>query len=143
MPGKPWNIKLSSAGLVYVHFGREVLAELLRKHLAYDEKLLDKLYDIMYENFIREIDAIDNGIEIAESKKYEITTNLSARVGRFNPVWNETNVDENVLTFFWFGIYLFLFLKTLNYIKRLKRHLELDSNNSNFNENVIFSSLNL
>jgi len=30
-PDKPWTIKLSSAGLIYVHYGREILKELLKK----------------------------------------------------------------------------------------------------------------
>ena len=76
MPNKPWNVKLSSAGLIYVHFGKKVLEEVLKKISAFDPKLVDILYDKMYEQFVREVDAIDNGIEIADEKKYEITTNL-------------------------------------------------------------------
>lgn len=92
---KPWTIKLSSAGLVYVHFGREILAEIVKKHSINDDKLVDVLFDKMYEQFVREIDAIDNGVEIAETKKYDITTNLSARVSYFNPAWNQPDLDEN------------------------------------------------
>jgi uncharacterized UPF0160 family protein len=97
---KPWKIKLSSAGLIYVHFGRQVLAEILRKLNAYDEKLVEILYDKMYEQFVREIDAIDNGVEIAETRNYDITTNLSARVSYFNPAWNQEHLDETVTNFF-------------------------------------------
>lgn len=94
---KPWSIKLSSAGLVYVHFGREILTEICKKHSINDnDKLVDVLFDKMYEQFVREIDAIDNGVEIAETKKYDITTNLSARVSYFNPAWNQPDLDENV-----------------------------------------------
>jgi uncharacterized UPF0160 family protein len=99
VPSKPWTIKLSSAGLVYVHFGREVLTEILKKHGAtatVDDKLVDVLYDKIYEQFVREIDAIDNGVEIADARRYEITTNLSARVAYFNPNWNQENLNENV-----------------------------------------------
>jgi uncharacterized UPF0160 family protein len=95
-PSKPWTIKLSSAGLVYVHFGREVINEILKKYSAYDEKLAEVLVDRMYEQFVREIDAIDNGVEIAEKRAYDITTNLSSRVGHFNPAWNDPKPDENV-----------------------------------------------
>ena len=95
-PTKPWTIKLSSAGLVYVHFGREVLGAILRKFSDFEEKLVEILYDKIYENFVREIDAIDNGIEIAEKKAYDITTNLSSRVSYFNPDWNQEHLDENV-----------------------------------------------
>jgi len=92
-----WNIKLSSAGLVYVHFGRQVIEHIVKKltptSKCVDEKLIDILYDKMYENFVKEIDAIDNGVEIAEVKAYSINTNLSARVSFLNPDWNET--DKN------------------------------------------------
>ncbi|GAB6022277.1 UPF0160 protein myg1, mitochondrial, variant 2 [Chamberlinius hualienensis] len=91
-PGKPWVTKLSSAGLVYLHFGRKILAEVL-KCKEFDA-IVDKLYDKMYENFIEEIDGIDNGIPISEDKpKYLITTNLSARVGHLNPWWNDEHPD--------------------------------------------------
>ena len=42
VPGKKWKTKLSSAGLVYVHFGREVVAQVLDTK---DEGLIDKVYD--------------------------------------------------------------------------------------------------
>ncbi len=60
------------------------------------KRLVHILYDKLYERFIREIDAIDNGIDIADEKRYDITTNLSARVGGLNPAWNQTNLNENV-----------------------------------------------
>lgn len=93
---KPWKIKLSSAGLVYVHFGRKIITEILKKYSITDESLVEILYDKMYESFVREIDAIDNGIEIADNRRYDITSNLSSRVSYFNPPWNEENPDENV-----------------------------------------------
>ncbi|RMZ95313.1 UPF0160 mitochondrial [Brachionus plicatilis] len=94
-PSKPWTIKLSSAGLVYVHFGKQIIDSVLRKYSLEDDKLVNILYDKIYEQFIREIDAIDNGVEIAETKKYDITTNLSSRVSYFNPAWNQDDLDEN------------------------------------------------
>lgn len=42
-PEKPWVTKLSSAGLVYVHFGRKVLAELTK--LKEQNRELEVLYD--------------------------------------------------------------------------------------------------
>jgi uncharacterized UPF0160 family protein len=90
---KDWTIKLSSAGLVYLHYGERVLSELLTRVApdltAEDKKKLKAiLFDKMYENFVKEIDGIDNGVEIAETKAYSINTNLSARVGFLNPDWN-------------------------------------------------------
>jgi len=57
--GKPWTTKLSSAGLVYAHFGRDVLSKIC--NLDRNDEDLEKIYDKVYEDFIQEIDAIDNG----------------------------------------------------------------------------------
>ena len=98
VPSKEWKIKLSSAGLVYVYYGKQVIRQillgLLNDESLIDEKLVDILYDKMYENFVKEIDAIDNGVEIAENKVYSINTNLSARVSFLNPDWNSQGMDE-------------------------------------------------
>ena len=59
-PKKKWTTKLSSAGLVYLHFGHKVVSKLLG--LKPDDSVTDVIYDKMYENFVEEIDAIDNGI---------------------------------------------------------------------------------
>jgi len=89
---KPWKIKLSSAGLVYNHFGREVLAHTLGVPLK--DPLVEKIFDKVYENFIIEIDAIDNGVSTHEDEgKYRISTNLSARVSHLGPVWNSSDQD--------------------------------------------------
>ncbi|NXP12955.1 MYG1 protein, partial [Thinocorus orbignyianus] len=83
-PGKPWTTKLSSAGLVYCHFGSQILAELLGQ--PEDGPVVGALYDKLYENFVEEIDAMDNGIALAEGPpRYALGTTLSARVGRLNP----------------------------------------------------------
>lgn len=42
-PDKPWVTKLSSAGLVYVHFGRQLLAHLTQ--LKEGDRQLEVLYD--------------------------------------------------------------------------------------------------
>lgn len=52
----------------------------------------------VYENFIEEIDAIDNGVDQFDGEaRYKITTNLSARVGKLNPDWNDDSENENVI----------------------------------------------
>ncbi|XP_032238349.2 MYG1 exonuclease isoform X2 [Nematostella vectensis] len=90
---KPWKTKLSSAGLVYLHFGRRVLSQVMQ--MPEDHQALDKVYDKIYENLIQEVDAIDNGVSQSDEKpRYIITTNLSARVGNLNPKWNDKNMDE-------------------------------------------------
>ncbi|XP_040510782.1 MYG1 exonuclease [Gallus gallus] len=91
-PSKPWTTKLSSAGLVYCHFGSEILAGLLGQ--PEDSPAVTALYDKLYENFVEEIDAIDNGIAQTDGEpRYALTTNLSARVGHLNPRWNDPDQD--------------------------------------------------
>ena len=53
--------KLSSAGLVYLHYGNEILAAVTGCSL--DDPMIPRLYEKVYEKFIEEIDAIDNGID--------------------------------------------------------------------------------
>jgi uncharacterized UPF0160 family protein len=63
---------LSSAGLIYVHYGREIIRELLNKENLTDqdkEQLAEILFDKLYETFVQEIDAIDNGVDISENMK--------------------------------------------------------------------------
>ena len=57
---KKWQTKLSSAGLVYLHFGHQILSQIGGE--AVEKKDVEVLYDKLYENFIEEIDAIDNGV---------------------------------------------------------------------------------
>nr|XP_060618823.1 MYG1 exonuclease [Anolis sagrei ordinatus] len=91
-PDKPWQTKLSSAGLVYCHFGSQILAN--RLGLKEQDPVLHVLYDKVYENFVEEIDAIDNGISQWDGEpRYAMTTNLSARVGYLNPRWNDKDQD--------------------------------------------------
>lgn len=60
-PHKKWITKLSSAGLVYFHFGHEILSHLLG--LSVQDPTTELIYDKVYENFLEEVDAIDNGID--------------------------------------------------------------------------------
>ncbi|XP_015591977.2 UPF0160 protein MYG1, mitochondrial isoform X1 [Cephus cinctus] len=94
-PGYNWTIKLSSAGLVYCHFGFEIIKELIPE--VNDETDISNIFKKVYDTLIKEIDAIDNGIPMFDGEpKYCIVTNLSARVSRLNPNWNskDLNVDE-------------------------------------------------
>lgn len=67
---KKWTTKLSSAGLVYAHFGREVIARVLGWKL--DDPNVEKIYDKVYENFMEEIDAIDNGVKMFDEEPRSI-----------------------------------------------------------------------
>lgn len=87
-----WETKLSSAGLVYFHFGKEVISEIT--NIPVDDIRISRLYDKIYEKFIEAVDAVDNGIDQYDGEpRYQITTALSARVGGLNPPWNEVNPD--------------------------------------------------
>ncbi len=52
-PGFPWVTRLSSAGLVYVHFGQEIIAQVL--NMPVDSELVQETYKRVYEGFIEEI----------------------------------------------------------------------------------------
>ncbi|MES1922067.1 hypothetical protein MHBO_003586, partial [Bonamia ostreae] len=82
------QIKLSSAGLIYKYFGKEVIKNLS----GCDDENLDLLYRKTYSGFVKAIDAIDNGIDPVKTNEkplYKISTDLSSRVGYLNPKWNE------------------------------------------------------
>ena len=98
--GGSWaNIKLSSAGLVYHHYGSRIISKLLKKDV--DPSELDRVTDVVfskvYERFIKEIDAIDNGVSICNNPAYEIHTHISARVKELVPAWNEELNDHILL----------------------------------------------
>ncbi|KAL2436853.1 MYG1 protein [Exophiala dermatitidis] len=52
--------KLSSAGLVYMHFGKAIIAQ--HTKLPIDHPDVDLLYRKLYDDFVEAIDANDNGI---------------------------------------------------------------------------------
>eukprot|EP00091_Calanus_sinicus_P023723 TRINITY_DN8177_c0_g1_i1.p1 TRINITY_DN8177_c0_g1~~TRINITY_DN8177_c0_g1_i1.p1 ORF type:complete len:394 (-),score=111.95 TRINITY_DN8177_c0_g1_i1:137-1186(-) len=94
-PKNKWVTKLSSAGLVYCYFGKEIIAHLLGAKV--EDKLVEKVFDKVYENFVEEIDAIDNGISTHDGEgRYGISTNLSSRVSHLGPNWNDANQDFDV-----------------------------------------------
>ncbi|EGD81426.1 MYG1 protein [Salpingoeca rosetta] len=87
---KRWTTKLSSAGLVYFHFGREIIKEVCKT----DDSTTEVLFDQMYDNFVEEIDAVDNGISPHEGQpKYRVASTVGNRVARLNPPWTEKNPD--------------------------------------------------
>lgn len=96
-PDRPWKIKLSSAGLVYHHFGERILEAILGP--PKDSGTVSNLFSFMYENFIQEVDGIDNGVLMFDGEpRYSIHTNLSSRVKYLNPSWNsEENEDSQKL----------------------------------------------
>jgi len=103
---KPWTTKLSSAGLIYVFYGEEVIRTLMEK-IATDNSLdatsvsqeqVRIIYSKVYENLIEEIDAVDNGISQSDDvPRYVVSTTLGKRVGNLNPRWNEESNDDILL----------------------------------------------
>lgn len=89
--------RLSSAGLIYAHYGMEVISEILSKrNFVVTTDCLHHLFLIVYEGFVEELDAIDNGVPMYPEGKprYRIGTHLSARVHRLNPEWNATALES-------------------------------------------------
>jgi uncharacterized UPF0160 family protein len=81
--------KLSASGLVYRHYGKEVLK-------AYYPDITDDslalAYKKIYNSLLEALDAIDTGVEIfpeGVEQVYSDATGLSRRVSRLNPRWNE------------------------------------------------------
>ena len=101
--GTDYQIRLSSAGLVYKHFGREVVkniaAELLTKYpvnIELNEENVELIYKRLYDNFILYVDAVDNGVNQYSNDvrpKYKVNSHLSTRIGRLNPSHYEENVS--------------------------------------------------
>ncbi|KAJ3019854.1 hypothetical protein HKX48_001683 [Thoreauomyces humboldtii] len=92
--GPDYDILLSSAGLVYKHFGRRVVAQILGWEDS--NPSLSIVYQKIYDDFVLAFDGIDNGVSQYDASlkpKYRDSTNASSRVGKLNPWWNEKNVD--------------------------------------------------
>lgn len=83
---KNYIIPLSSAGMIWKHYGKEYLKKLLNIETA-----SNGLHIKIYDKLIREIDAIDNGI-YNSFDKYPINTNISLVVSLYNS--NDTSNDE-------------------------------------------------
>lgn len=85
---KPWTTKLSSAGLVYLHFGHRIIATIADTNE--DDSTTGELYNCVYTNFVEEVDAVDNGINDRDgTPRYKVSTTISKRIGRLNPAWND------------------------------------------------------
>ncbi|KAI6701947.1 hypothetical protein NL676_011083 [Syzygium grande] len=97
--GHGFSTKLSSAGLVYKHFGKEIIA----KELQVDENHPDvlRLFLAVYKSFMEAIDAVDNGInqyDTDQPPRYVNNTYLSSRVGKLNLDWidpDQSSEKEN------------------------------------------------
>ena len=92
-PSRP--TKLSSAGLVYMHFGKPIVA--LRTGLPEKSAEVDTLWNKLYQDFIEALDAHDNGISAynpADTKGLQKRfndsgINLGSLVGDLNDPFEE------------------------------------------------------
>jgi uncharacterized UPF0160 family protein len=107
--------KLSSAGLVYMHFGKAIIAqEIARSRGKAEEEVeaaaapegasssdaeVELLWNKIYESFIEAVDANDNGISVYDTDALAAADikprfssggfTLGAMVSRLNPNWND------------------------------------------------------
>eukprot|EP00268_Persea_americana_P047384 TRINITY_DN4935_c0_g1_i2.p1 TRINITY_DN4935_c0_g1~~TRINITY_DN4935_c0_g1_i2.p1 ORF type:complete len:375 (+),score=71.27 TRINITY_DN4935_c0_g1_i2:229-1353(+) len=97
--GHGFATKLSSAGLVYKHYGMEIIAKELQLDVEHPD--VHRLFIAVYKSFMEAIDAVDNGInqyDTDQPPKYVNNTNLSSRIGQCNLDWmdpNQTSEKEN------------------------------------------------
>ena len=90
------KIPFAACGIVYFHFGKEVITNILKENGRDPGQHLDYLWESTYKHFVREIDAIDNGVNqfpLGTSPAYRINTSISSRIASMNPSWRESNVD--------------------------------------------------
>ncbi|KAA8571707.1 hypothetical protein EYC84_001687 [Monilinia fructicola] len=94
-PNRP--TKLSSAGLVYMHYGKAIIAQQLG--VSEDAEEVGIIWKKIYESFIEALDAHDNGISVYDPKGISAAGlekkfsdggfSLGAMVSRLNPNWND------------------------------------------------------
>lgn len=98
------NTKLSSAGLVYMHFGKALIAQ--RTSLLESSPEVTILYKKLYTDFIEALDANDNGISVYDPKDTaplkkrfnDGGTSLGSLVSDLNHEWHEDPQGEFPLT---------------------------------------------
>lgn len=99
------STKLSSAGLIFVHFGKAIIA--LHLGVSEDQAQVSLVWEKLYESFIEALDAHDNGISVYEPKAVNAAGlqkrfsdsgfTLGAMVSRLNLNWNDSAPTDAVL----------------------------------------------
>lgn len=92
-----YKTKLSSAGLVYKHFGRQIVRALCPEISDEDTELL---YEKVYRDFVEALDANDNGISNFDAEElgvrprfHDKNISIPGIVAKMNPDWNEETSD--------------------------------------------------
>ncbi|CAG8949808.1 hypothetical protein HYFRA_00004133 [Hymenoscyphus fraxineus] len=101
-PNRP--TKLSSAGLVYMHFGKAIIAQKLG--IEEDAEEVSIIWEKIYQSFVEALDAHDNGISVYDPKAISAAGlekrfsdggfSLGAMVSRLNPNWNDAIPSDAV-----------------------------------------------
>lgn len=89
--GRFTHIRLSSAGLIWKYFGKEVIRNISQ---IQDQETIDLVYNKMYSDIFQSLDAVDNGVSQYPTdipERYRENTSLPARVSRLNPSWQDEN----------------------------------------------------
>lgn len=93
------RVPLAASGLIYRHFGREVLAKLFKRHsISLGPDDLAYIYETVYFEFLEEIDGCDNEISPIPDDvvpRYEYRTGIVARIEMKNPHWKTPNPDSD------------------------------------------------
>ncbi|KAI1007268.1 hypothetical protein K3495_g958 [Podosphaera aphanis] len=99
-PNRP--TKLSSAGLVYLHFGKTIIAQKLG--VSEESTGVQLIWEKIYESFIEALDANDNGISVYDSaalaaagieKRFKDGGfTLASMVSRLNLKWNDPSKSD-------------------------------------------------
>ncbi|AOA62495.1 uncharacterized protein PAS_chr2-2_0093 [Komagataella phaffii GS115] len=94
-----YQTKLSSAGLVFKKFGKEVIAEKLNWDLNEESTNINILYEKLYKDFIESVDANDNGVsnyENTNERKFnDKNFTLASVVSNLNPLWVDEPTDAD------------------------------------------------
>jgi uncharacterized UPF0160 family protein len=99
-------IRMSSAGLIWKHYGRRVLVEAIEPKLqnpglyGYPPNVVSLLHDKIYDMFFKEMDAHDNGITpypqcMNLEPLYIYSTTLAMRVRHMNPSWIDPEEESS------------------------------------------------
>lgn len=81
------DIPLASCGTCYLHFGKEIVTNILARYGRDIGEYVDFIYESMYHGFLKEVDANDNGISQYGpdvEPLYFTHTGISARVAMLN-----------------------------------------------------------
>jgi uncharacterized UPF0160 family protein len=93
------SICLSSAGLIYLHYGRSIISNFLQS----DSQQVDLIFNKIYDKFIEPFDAVDNGVErfaCSCQSRYAKPYDIFAMVACLNPDWDDLLDESSIMSRF-------------------------------------------